>query len=68
MSIRYLAQELYRLTRRVEELEAALKGFKERGEKPSPEWARLEVELAETRKERDRVRAVLEAKKEKPLI
>ncbi len=66
MSIRYLAQELYRLTRRVEELEKQLRGFKERGEKPSPQWAQVEAELAEAKKERDRLRAVLEAKKEAP--
>ncbi len=67
MSIKYLAQELYRLTRRVEELEKQLQSFRERGE-PSPEWSRLEAELAEAVKERDRLRGVLEAKKEKPLI
>lgn len=68
MSIRFLAQELYRLTRRVEELQKTLKGLKERGEKPSPEWIRLENELTEARKERDRVRSVLEAKKEHHVV
>lgn len=67
MSIKYLAQELYRLSRRVDELEKRLQAFRERGE-PSPEWARLEAELAEAVKERDRLRALLEAKKEKPLV
>lgn len=65
MAIRYLAQELYRLTRKVEELEAQLAAL---GGGPAPERSRLEVELLQMRKERDRVREVLESKKEKPLI
>ncbi len=68
MSIRYLAQELYRLTRRVDELEKSLKDLKERGAKPTPEWVRLEAELVEAKKERDRLRALLEAKKEPPAV
>jgi hypothetical protein len=65
MAIRYLALELYRLTKKVEELERRLAAL---GSGPSPERGPLEVELLQTRKERDRVRKVLEAKKEKPLV
>ncbi|MGQ9688516.1 MAG: hypothetical protein ACUVXF_06985 [Desulfobaccales bacterium] len=65
MTIRYLAQELYRLTKKVEELERRLAAL---GPGPCPERGALEVELLQTKKERDRVREVLEAKKEKPLI
>lgn len=66
MTIRFLAQELYRLTKKVEDLERALATWKEGT--PLTERARLEVELSQARQERDRVRAVLTAKKEKPLI
>jgi len=65
VSLRYLAQELYRLTKKVEELEKQLAAL---GEGPAPERGALEAELLKTRKERDRVRSVLEAKKEKPLV
>lgn len=66
MSIRYLAQELYRLTKKVEELEAALAALREGG--PLAERVRLETELLQTKKEREQTRVVLDAKKEKPLI
>ncbi len=66
MTIRFLAQELYRLTQKVEGLEAALKG--QGDEAPLTERARLEAELMQARKEREHLRAVLEAKKEKPLV
>lgn len=65
MAIRYLALELYRLTKKVEELERRLAAL---GSGPSPERGPLEVELLQTRKERNRVRKVLEAKKGKPLV
>jgi len=61
-TIRFLAQELYRLTRRVEELEKAL---------PSAsleERARLENELRQARQEQEHYRSLLAAKKEKPVI
>ena len=64
MTIRYLAQELYRLTQKVEELERALAAWQGAPE----ERARLEAELFQARKDRDHVRTVLEAKKEKPHI
>ncbi len=65
MTIRYLAQELYRWTKQVEELERRLAAL---GTLPSPERQALEVELLKAKKERDRVRQVLESKKEKPLV
>jgi hypothetical protein len=66
MTVRYLAQELYRLTKRVEELERQLAALGEKA--PLPERRRLEAELHQTRKDRDQTRAVLQAKKEKPLV
>lgn len=66
MTVRYLAQELYRLTRKVVELEKSLAALDL--ETPAPVRARLEGELHQTRKELERLREVLEAKKEKPLI
>ncbi len=65
MPIRYLAEELYRLTKKVEELEKRLAAL---GAGPSPERGPLEIEILQTKKERDHVRAVLESKKEKPLV
>lgn len=65
MPIRYLAQELYRLTKKVEELERRLSAL---GTGPAPERGPLEIELLQTKKERDHVREVLESKKEKPLV
>ncbi len=65
MTIRYLALELYHLTQRVEELEKALAAL---GEGRSEERARLETELLLAKKEQQRLRAVLESKKEKPLV
>jgi hypothetical protein len=61
-TIRFLAQELYRLTRKVEELEKALK--KASGE----EMARLEAELFQTRRDQEHYRSLLEGKKEKPVV
>jgi hypothetical protein len=63
--IRYLAQELYRLTKKVEELERRLAAL---GTGPSPARGPLEVELLQSKKERDHLRDVLESKKEKPLV
>jgi hypothetical protein len=65
MTVRYLAQELYRLTQQVEELEERLAAGA--AGMPPAERARLEAELLQARKGRDRFRAMLEAKKEKPL-
>ena len=66
MTVRYLAQELYRLTRKVEELEHALAALGQ--EAALDERRRLEGELHQARKDRDQTRAVLQAKKEKPLV
>ncbi len=65
MPIRYLAQELYRLSRRVEELEKTLAGLTQT---TPAERARLEAELLKTRQERDHIRTVLESKKEKVVV
>ena len=64
MSIRYLAVELYRCERLVQELE---KKVAQLGQQPAPDRGRLEVELFQARKERDHYRALLDAKKEPPL-
>ena len=68
MTIRYLAQELYRLTQKVEDLERRLAALAALGAGPSPERGPLEVELFQTKKERDHLRQMLESKKEKPLL
>jgi len=65
MPIRYLAQELYRLTRQVEELEKDLAAL---GSASSAERTRLETALRQARQDRDHTRAVLEAKKEKTVV
>jgi exonuclease VII small subunit len=66
MSVRYLAEELYRWTRTVEDLEKALAAL-ESGTGQAKR-ARLETELRQARQELARVRAVLESKKEQPKI
>ncbi len=67
MSVRFLAQELYRWTRQVEDLERALATF---GPEAAlrKERARLQMELLQAKQELAHVRAVLEAKKEPPTI
>jgi hypothetical protein len=64
MSIRYLAVELYRCERQVQDLEKKLAQL---GQQVSPERGGLEAELFQARKERDHYKALLEAKKEPPL-
>ena len=65
MAIRYLAEELYRLTKKVEDLERQLAAL---GTGPAPDRAPLEVEIIKTRKDRDHIRDVLESKKETTLV
>jgi hypothetical protein len=65
VAIRYLAEQLYQWTRKVQELEQALAAL---GGGSHPDRGRLEAELFAARKERDRYKALLEAKKEKPLV
>jgi hypothetical protein len=64
VSIRFLAQELYRLIRKVEELERALATIGE--EVPLAERTRLEAELLKTRQEVEHYRMVIGSKKETP--
>jgi len=66
MTIRLLAQELYRLSRKVEDLEKALAAATE--DAGSRERVRLEIELLEARKELAHYRAVLDSKKDHPKI
>lgn len=66
MAIRYLALELYRATRRVEELERVVAALP--AEAPVAERQRLEASLHQARQELEHYRAVLEAKKEKPRL
>ncbi|MHB9075648.1 MAG: hypothetical protein ACYC6G_19250 [Desulfobaccales bacterium] len=63
MSVRFLAQELYRLTRQVEDLERALATLGPEAAL-TKERSRLKVELLQAKHELAHVRAVLEAKKE----
>jgi hypothetical protein len=67
MSVRYLAQELYRLTRQVEDLERALATFGPEAALKK-ERSRLKIELLQAKHELSHVRAVLDAKKEPPKI
>ena len=66
MSIRFLAEKLYRLTREVENLEKALATLDITGD--SRERPRLEMDLRKARKELAHIRAVLDSKKEPPKI
>jgi hypothetical protein len=61
-TIRFLAQELYRLTKKVEELEKALQ------KASSEELASLEAELFQTRRDQEHYRSLLAAKKDKPVV
>ena len=61
-TIRFLAQELYRLTKKVEELEKAVKNAS------GGELARLEGELFQASRDQEHYRSLLEAKKEKTVV
>ena len=58
MTIRMIAQELYRLIQEVKRLEKELKGL------PFEKQAKIKDQLRKTKAERDRVHAILEGKKE----
>ena len=62
MSIRYLAEELYRWTRTVEDLEKKIVGLTSTAD--MQERNRLEMELLNAKKELAHVRSVLDSKKE----
>ena len=66
MTIRYLAEELYRWTRKVEDLEKTLTGLEV--EFPLKERDRLETELRQAKQQQAHFRAVLDAKKERTTI
>ena len=62
MTIRYLAEELYRWTREVEDLKKALAALAPTD--PLEEWTRLEEALRQAKLQQAHFRAVLESKKE----
>lgn len=61
MYIRDIARQLYRLKRRLEELEQAFEA-----QQPGEERNSLERELAKLRAEHQRVKSILEGAKESP--
>jgi hypothetical protein len=66
VSVRYLALELYRWLKRLEELEKARTSLRRDG--GLAERARLETELLEAKKAVEHYRALLAAQKEEPKI
>ncbi len=66
MTVRYLAEELYRWTRKVEDLEKALAALEAGG--AMAERVRLEAELREAKQQQAHFRAVLTSKKEQTRI
>ncbi len=66
MTVRYLAEELYRWTRKVEDLEKTLAASEAGG--ALQERTRLEAELLQAKQELAHFRAVLESKKERTRI
>lgn len=64
MTVRYLAEELYRWTRQVEDLEKALAALALEAGGAFQERARLETELLNAKQQQAHFRAVLESKKE----
>ena len=60
MSIRYLAIELYRLEKKLDELQRRYKDADPAGK------VELEIPIRQARAERDEIRARLEAKKDPP--
>jgi hypothetical protein len=66
MTIRYLAEELYRWTRQVEDLEKSLAGLDAGGAREERE--RLKAALSQAREQQAHFRAVLTSKKERTRI
>ena len=66
MTVRYLAEELYRWTREVEHLEKALAAQEPIG--ALEERKRLEEALRQAKQQQAHFRAVLESKKDRPKI
>jgi septal ring factor EnvC (AmiA/AmiB activator) len=66
MTVRYLAEELYRWTRKVEDLEKALAALEV--EFALEERDRLAAELRQAKQQQAHYRAVLTSKKERPRI
>ena len=66
MTIRYLAEELYRWTRKVEELEKTLAALEPMG--ALEERNRLETALRQAQHQQAHFRAVLESKKDRITI
>ncbi len=66
MTVRYLAEELYRWTRRVEELEKALAAL--HAGSAMAERVRLEEELRQAKQQQAHFRAVLTSKKEQTRV
>ena len=67
MSVRFLAQELYRYTRQVQALEKALAALGTAAAS-AHERSRLKTELLQAKHDLAHVRTVLDAKKEPPKI
>ena len=66
MTVRYLAEELYRWTRKVEDLEKTLAALE--GDFAIEERDRLETELRQAKQQQAHYRAVLESKKDRTMI
>ncbi len=66
MTVRYLAEELYRWTRKVEDLEKTLAALEV--EFALEERDRLEAELRQAKQQQAHYRAVLESKKDRTRI
>jgi hypothetical protein len=66
MTVRYLAEELYRWTRQVEDLEKTLAALDEGG--ALEERDRLEAALSQAKQQQAHYRAVLTSKKERTRV
>jgi hypothetical protein len=66
MTIRYLAEELYRWTREVEDLKKMLAALDATA--PLEEWNRVQEALRQARQQQAHFRAVLESKKDRITI